>query len=155
LRLARLPNTDAAGKPSEELRACVKDFDDVDVRDLKVMDSWPGINLTRVKCGETEYGINPESKRIELAFYAGNLSNDGTVSITREEAEVIASQFAREHYESLPVFTLQRGDLSASRVYCDSAAAAMHPYDFEWVQVLDGALTPNSVLVQVNPGRER
>lgn len=28
----------------------------------------------------------------------------------------------------------------------------MRAYEFEWVQVIDGALTPNSVLVQVNPG---
>jgi len=101
---------------------------------------------------DTEYWFDPKSKKVALAFYGGNMAGNDMVLLTLEDARIVATQFAEKHCDNLPIFTLQKSELRGFDQAPDSTATVMRAYEFEWVQVLDGALTPNSVLIQVNPG---
>lgn len=142
----------ASTEPSDEITKSVCQFEGVAVPDLRVVASPSGVNLITVISGETEYGFNPQSKKIELVIYIANLESDQTVLITQEEAQAIATAFAQKHCENLPIFALYRSELKNFGGYPDKTTTVMQAYEFEWIQVLDGALTPNSVLVDVNPG---
>jgi hypothetical protein len=144
IALVVIPRGSKSTTPSAEIRAAVKDFEGAAVRHLRLMDPWPGLDLTRVGNGEAEYGFNPERKSIELALYSDSSVGGDNASITREEAEATATEFARKHCSDLSVFTLQTGS--------EGPATVMPSYGFEWVQLIDGVPTPNSVLVQVNAG---
>jgi len=153
IALAGLPGADAsATKLNEQIAKSVCQFEGADAPNLRLVTPFAGDTLIRVMSGKTQYGFNPLSKRIEMAVYAGNLDGNEKVSITREEAEAIATEFAQKHCENLPVFTLHRSQLKGFDGYPDITATVMRAYDFEWVQVIDGALTPNRVFVSVNPG---
>jgi len=152
LGLALYPKGDASAKPSNEIAKSVCQFEGAPISDLQLMRPLLGSNLTMVKSNKTEYGFNPESRRIELALYGGNFVGNEVVSVTQEEAETIATQFAQKHCDNLPVFTLQTSELRGFDKSPNTTATVMRVYEFEWVQVIDGALTPNSVLVDVNPG---
>lgn len=116
------------------------------------MPALPDDTLTKVMSSKTLYGFNPQSRKIDRAYYGSNVVGNERVSITEKEAGDIATQFAEKHCDNLPIFTLRSSELRGFDGYPDSSATVMRAYEFKWVQVIDGALTPNSVLVQVNPG---
>lgn len=151
--LAVASNGDAAAaRPSDEIVQSVCQFEGTPVPDLHLVPSPSMTNLVLVESKDREYWIDPESKRIALAFYSGNMAGDDVVLLTQEDARIVATQFAEKHCDNLPIFTLQRSGLRGFDQAPNSTATVMRAYEFEWVQLLDGALTPNSVLIQVNPG---
>jgi hypothetical protein len=151
--LAVASNGDAAAaRPSDDIAQSVCQFEGSPVSELRLMPSPSITNLVLVESKDTEYWLNPESKKVALAFYGGNMARNDVVSLTQEDARIVATQFAEKHCDNLPVFTLQRSELKGFDQAPNSTATVMRAYEFEWVQVLDGALTPNSVLIQVNPG---
>jgi hypothetical protein len=129
-------------EPVDKAKESVRQFEGVAIADLHQM-SLPDSDLIQFTDGKTVYGYNPQSNRIELVIYNGNWEGNQSVLITQKEAEAIATKFAQEHCENLSIFTLYTSELTGST---DPA------YNFEWVQIIDGALTPNRVVVSVNPG---
>jgi hypothetical protein len=151
LAVAGLPGADASARPDEEVSRSICLFEGTAVPNLRLMPSLPGETIVRVMSDETQYMFNPQSGRIEMAVYAGNLAGNDKVLITLEEAEAIATEFAQTHCENLSIYTLARSELKGFDGYPDSTATVMKAYDFQWIQVIDGALTPNRVFVSVNP----
>lgn len=151
--LAVASNGDAAAaRPSNEIAESICRFEGTHIPDLHLVPSPSITNHVLVESKDTEYWIDPESKKIALAFYSGNMAGNDAVLLTQEDARIVATQFAEKHCDNLPILTLQRSELRGFDQAPNSTATVMRAYEFEWVQVLDGALTPNSVLIQVNPG---
>ena len=95
-RVAGPPDADAsATKPNEETANSICQFEGAHVPNLRLATSFSDDTLTWVTSGKTRYVFNTQSKRIEMALYADNLDSNEKVSITREEAEAIATEFAR------------------------------------------------------------
>jgi hypothetical protein len=129
-------------EPIDKAKERVRQFEGIAIADLQQM-SVPDTDLIQLTDGKTVYGYNPQSDRIELVIYNDNREGNQPVLITQEQAEAIATKFAQEHCQNLSIFTLHSSELTGP---ADPA------YNFEWVQIIDGALTPNRVVVSVNPG---
>lgn len=103
----------------------------------------PVARLYILKGDSAEYWVNVDSGAIAGVHYTDKIPLSPDVNVSMEEAEAAAVNFAQEMY---PGFS---GLVLTERQLLDHGANK--EYQFVWVQIVDSAVTPNTVNVSVNP----
>lgn len=140
-----------ASRPDSEAVRGVCAFEGKDLGGLRLLPSEQGDNRFRLTDGNAIYLYSMESESVDLAFYPANMVDNGKQSVTEEEAKHIAARFAEKHTRNFSALTLSKSVLEDHRGDGDFDGEGMTAYEYEWVEVIDGVFTPNSVRISVNP----
>ena len=125
-------------------RITIKENQEVTIKFQNIIhtNNYPDFSFI-LKDGNAIYWVNVDNGVITGIQYSDRIPLSPDVNVSIEEAEATAIDFAQEMYPGFSKLVLTERRLIDHR--------ASKEYSFIWTQIVDSALTPNTINISVNP----